>query len=83
MCNSDITVQILEKAIEEESFKKKLNGGFLGFFSSSSQKKKQRVNQALPPIQNSNAIEAQPNSEAVEHGVVMQEMPVPRNRGNL
>lgn len=33
MCNSDITIQILEKAIEEESSKKKLQNKDSGFFS--------------------------------------------------
>jgi len=40
MCNSDITVQILEKAIEEYSPKKKpVGGGFLGIFRRSLEKK--------------------------------------------
>ena len=34
MCNSDITVEILEKAIEESSNAKK-NGGILGMFGRS------------------------------------------------
>jgi len=35
MCNSDITIDILEKAIEDESNAKVGGGGILGMFSKS------------------------------------------------
>ena len=46
MCNSDITIEILEKAIEDEATNAK-SGGFLGLFKRGSPQK-QRVNQPLP-----------------------------------
>lgn len=72
MCNSDITVPILEKAIEEESTKKKKSPNkFLGIFG-----RKQKEIHPIVAGANSGADEAVPrSSNNPEPSIVVQPLP--------
>ena len=81
MCNSDITVQILEKAIEEESNAKK-GAGFLGGVFGRGSPKKSRLQNASSGPQTRPPIASRSTGISSQLQVVQQEMPPPDRRNN-